>query len=190
MVYLDNNSSIQYPEYFAKDKREVSLKGNAFFEISGNPQQPFIIDAGQVLVEVIGTSFEVKNTENTPFELAVLEGQVKVSLKGSNQVKYVSKDEIISLSSSGLEVTSFNNNNRFDKYLNQVFFKDVPLKDIINSINSRSEEIKLAIDPSLANNRLTVSFFNESPESIAELICFSLNLSYTKKENTLLISQP
>lgn len=190
LVYLDNNSSLQYPEFFAKGKREVVLEGNAFFEVSGNPQQPFIIDAGQVLIEVIGTSFEVKNAKDSPFELAVREGQVKASLKGSDQIKYVSKDETVYVSASGLEIASINNPGRFNKYLNQVFFKDMPLKDIIHSINSRNEEIQLAVDPSLASNRLTVSFLNESPETIAELICFSLNLSYTKIENTLLISQP
>jgi len=44
-VYLRENSELSYPEVFASSVREVKIKGEAFFEVTPNSEQPFIVDA-------------------------------------------------------------------------------------------------------------------------------------------------
>lgn len=56
----------------------MSLKGNALFDIAGNRARPFFIETGKVQIEVIGTAFHVRNSGNSPFELAVQRGEVKL----------------------------------------------------------------------------------------------------------------
>ena len=46
IVYLADNSQLSYPEHFQREKREVSLLGNALFDVSGNKERPFLIETG------------------------------------------------------------------------------------------------------------------------------------------------
>src|SRR5699024_11863966 len=60
-VILNADSKIILPEVFQSDKREVTLQGEAFFEVTHNPDRPFIINTGQAVVEVLGTSLDVRS---------------------------------------------------------------------------------------------------------------------------------
>lgn len=190
MVFLADNAKLEYPVHFAPEKREVSLQGDALFEVSGNPEHPFLIEAGKTRIEVLGTAFHVKNTQGTTFELSVQHGNVKVTLIESGQVRYVAAGETVQLLSTGLEVFQTPHTNQFVRYRNRVHFKDVALADILRVINQKHPETELIATPSLAARELTVSFDDDSPESIANVFCEAFNLSCTKDHNTLLLSEP
>lgn len=83
-VTLLPQSSIQYPEKFKVDKREIYLSGNAFFEVTKNPAQPFFVYAGKVTTQVLGTSFWVKAANNKQVEVEVRTGQVSVFEEKNN----------------------------------------------------------------------------------------------------------
>ena len=59
-VWLNAESSLTYPETFATDKREVFLTGEAYFEIKSAQKSPFIVHAGEMRLQVLGTSFNIK----------------------------------------------------------------------------------------------------------------------------------
>jgi len=93
-VTLSPGSEMVYPETFASDKREVQLKGNAFFEISKNPVKPFFVYSGKLVTKVLGTSFRVKtNLENKALEVEVITGKVSVfeNESGKESAKKVNK---------------------------------------------------------------------------------------------------
>jgi ferric-dicitrate binding protein FerR (iron transport regulator) len=78
-VILTPGSSISYPRHFADGKREVHLQGNAFFEVSRNPQKPFLVYCGAVVTQVLGTSFWVKSPKpDQAVEVEVKSGRVSV----------------------------------------------------------------------------------------------------------------
>ncbi|NJN33915.1 MAG: FecR family protein, partial [Saprospiraceae bacterium] len=78
-VTLQPNSSIVYPENFDNPKRLVYLKGEAFFEVKRDTTKPFLVYSGNLITEVLGTSFHVKSTENSPTsEVVVVSGKVAV----------------------------------------------------------------------------------------------------------------
>lgn len=188
-IYLADNARIDYPEFFSSEKREVTLQGNAFFEVTGNPERPFIIEAGETEIEVIGTAFYVKNIDKAPFELSVQQGKVKVTSKKSGQVKQVIAGEVVQFTSSGLEVHPTLKDKQFQPYTNRVQFKDVPLSEVLRVINNKNPKNRIEASPSLKDRRLTVAFYNETPEEITELICSGLNLQYTRDKEILLISE-
>lgn len=97
VVYLSEQTSLEYPKHFSKKRREVSLKGNALFDIAGNRARPFFIETGKVQIEVIGTAFHVRNSGNSPFELAVQRGEVKVTQKQNGQEIHVKAGETATL---------------------------------------------------------------------------------------------
>ena len=58
-VWLNADSKLVYPEQFAKDKREVSLVGEAYFEVKKDISKPFMVQADEMNIRVTGTSFNV-----------------------------------------------------------------------------------------------------------------------------------
>ncbi|RYU97038.1 FecR family protein [Emticicia agri] len=79
VVRLKKNSSISYPKHFGKYTRNVYLKGEAFFKVKRDPNAPFIVHTGDLVTEVLGTSFNVKSYENSKaIEVSVTSGRVSV----------------------------------------------------------------------------------------------------------------
>jgi transmembrane sensor len=79
VAYLNAGTKITYPSVFTGNTREISLTGEAFFEIKRNEEKPFIIKSNDVYTKVLGTSFNLSSYENEPFELTLATGKVEVS---------------------------------------------------------------------------------------------------------------
>lgn len=189
IVYLAGNAAIHYPEHFQPDKREISLQGNALFDIAGNRTRPFLIETEDTRIEVLGTAFNVKSDGSQPFELSVQRGMVKVTLKKSGQDVYVKAGETATLSSRKLQVNQTRNPEQFSEITQHIRFKDEQLADILRIINLNTGDIRLQAIPTLESRTLTVTFSNNSPESIAELICAALNLKYTRDKNVFTLHE-
>lgn len=137
----------------------------------------------------MGTVFNVKSNNVHPFELSVQRGVVKVTLKKSGQDVYVNAGETATLSSHKLLVSQTKDSGQFEQYLRQIRFKDERLADILRIINTNAGNIRLQTTPALENRKLTVTFADNTPESIAELICIALNLKCTRENNVLTLHE-
>ena len=188
VVYLLEHTSLQYPTRFDAGKREVILHGDAFFEVSGNKNRPFIIDAGTATVEVLGTAFNVKNMDNAPFSLSVRNGEVKVTLKETGQTVNVGAGESVQVVKGLLNLEKKKESEKFSQYMERIHFKDERLADVIRIINMNSDSVRLDLAPGLGDRRLNVSFTGDSPDVMARLICLALNLDYSRRQNTITIS--
>lgn len=79
LVRLNENSALSYPADFTGDVREVELSGEAFFDVTKNPEQPFVITTGETVVRVLGTSFNVEaRMEEKMTKVTVKTGKVEV----------------------------------------------------------------------------------------------------------------
>ncbi|MEO0473144.1 MAG: FecR domain-containing protein [Bacteroidota bacterium] len=85
-VWLNRGSSISYPETFSGPERQLSLAGEAYFDIAPNPERPFVIEAGNARIQVVGTAFQVSAYDHLDkVELVVTEGRVYFSAQNSRQ---------------------------------------------------------------------------------------------------------
>ena len=84
VIYLGAESRIRYPEHFTGTKREISLEGEAFFEISHNAKKPFIVHTGKVETQVLGTSFKIEAFKDHQLTVSVATGKVSVGHKENN----------------------------------------------------------------------------------------------------------
>ena len=97
-VQLGPGSRLTYPGSFADKTREVSLNGQAFFDVAKNPRKAFIVHTAEMDVQALGTAFELfcHDVENTS-EVILLEGKIKVGVvdgKTGKPAEYlVSPDE-------------------------------------------------------------------------------------------------
>ena len=82
-IWLNAGSSVTYPVAFTGTERKVEIKGEAYFEVSGNPSTPFKVASGVTEVQVLGTRFNINAYMDEPdIKVTLLEGAVKV---GNNQ---------------------------------------------------------------------------------------------------------
>lgn len=95
VVWLNSETKLTYPSQFASDKRLVTLEGEAYFEIEKDMKKPFIVQAGEIDVEVLGTCFNVDSYSYTEFvQTALLNGSVKISGKGVKEPVYLKPNEL------------------------------------------------------------------------------------------------
>ncbi|HTI10356.1 MAG TPA: FecR domain-containing protein [Puia sp.] len=79
-VWLNAASSITYPVAFTGAERTIKITGEAYLEVSHNSHLPFRVQAGDQLIEDIGTAFNVNAYADEPaVRTTLVEGKVKVS---------------------------------------------------------------------------------------------------------------
>jgi ferric-dicitrate binding protein FerR (iron transport regulator) len=87
-VRLNSSSSLTYDKNFGKNIREVSLTGEAFFDVTKDSSHPFIIHTNVIDIKVLGTAFNVKSYPGDPnTETSLIRGKVEVTLKNRSSEK-------------------------------------------------------------------------------------------------------
>lgn len=190
IIYLAQDATLSYPEHFEADKRSVKLDGNALFDVSGNKQRPFLIETKYTTIEVVGTAFNVKNNGKNDFELSVQRGLVKVTRLDNGESSFVKAGETVILNKNLFLKSPTSDMDQFARYTERIQFKDETLANIVRVINRMSSQPVQLSSSELENRRLTVSFYDNSPAAMTELICLALGLTSEQKEDTLVISAP
>jgi transmembrane sensor len=87
-VWLNAGSSLSYDSNFNINLREVSLTGEAFFDVTKNKLKPFIIHTSKIDIKVVGTEFNVRSyaTDKTT-EASLIRGSIEVSFKDNPENK-------------------------------------------------------------------------------------------------------
>jgi len=89
-VTLNAASKLIMPESFSQSSREVELHGQAFFDIKSDKNRPFRIQTRSGLIEVVGTSFDVRSyIDEEVIEVVVREGTVEVSQESDPSQKLI-----------------------------------------------------------------------------------------------------
>lgn len=81
-VWLNSGSQLRYDKHYGNKQREVSLTGEAYFDVVKNPDLPFVIHTNRMDIKVLGTAFNVKcyPGEKTT-ETSLIRGSIEVTLK-------------------------------------------------------------------------------------------------------------
>lgn len=92
-VWLNAGSTLSYPAGFKGRYRDVYLKGEAFFNVTTQPEQPFIVHTDTISTVVLGTSFNIKAyPELGNIRINVATGKVGV-IMGSNTLATLLPDQ-------------------------------------------------------------------------------------------------
>ena len=86
-VWLNSESSIRYPAAFSGAIRDVTITGEAYFEVAKNPEIPFVVKVDNMEVKVMGTHFNINAyPDEESIKTTLLEGSVKVFDAGNTTV--------------------------------------------------------------------------------------------------------
>lgn len=187
IAVIGNNSRLQYPNQFAQANREVILNGEAWFNVTSNPAQPFIITAGPLHIKVIGTSFNVR-TNNDIIEVAVKTGIVCMYNNTDSLTVTARQKGIYQISTRRFAIKEKFNPNEVayaTKYFN---FENATLKEITGQLQ-KAYGIKIIIsNKNLENCTLSSSFDNKPIEYIFDVLAMTLNIKYRIEQKTVYIS--
>jgi ferric-dicitrate binding protein FerR (iron transport regulator) len=140
VIYIAQNSLFSFPKEFEPASRNVELKGEAFFDITPNPDKPFIIETDEALIQVLGTAFNVKTQNGKSFELFVDRGKVKVTLKKDpSHSEYVIAGEKITTQANSLVKSKYIAGEASSWYRQRMHFKDESLQNIISVLKQETE---------------------------------------------------
>lgn len=191
-VWLNINSKIIYPEGFKGDQRQVALEGEAFFEVAKDPSKPFVIQTGNVITKVLGTSFNLKTSgEGHIIEIVVVSGKVgfyNENEPGNSLELTRGMKGIYMVSLDSLYSTEDINADFLDWKDDKLVFNNASLKEVVETLNSKFDvEIEVS-DKALLDCKFTSTFEKANLRDILNVIAYSLELKYTQegKKVTLL----
>jgi ferric-dicitrate binding protein FerR (iron transport regulator) len=93
-VWLSPSTTVSYPEKFRGKLRNVSIEGEAYFEVAHDASHPFVIQSGAVKTVVLGTSFDIRAyPKAAAIEVTVVSGKVGVSASTSKQPEMVTANQ-------------------------------------------------------------------------------------------------
>lgn len=136
VVRLNTNSQLIIDEDFGNSIRRVTLNGAANFDVTSNPDKPFIITANSGTVEVLGTSFGLEAYPQQEVELSVTEGKVKFASNTSKEEDLFEAGEKGVLSADGQELTKLElkNQNYSAWWTKRLVFDDTPLDEVFKDL--------------------------------------------------------
>lgn len=103
LVKLNSGARLTYPNRFDRKVRKVELEGEAYFEVTHNAKQPFVVNTYASDIEVLGTKFNVNaDEENHIFTAVLVEGSVRVSV-GETQKLVLNPGEKVIMNYGRLE---------------------------------------------------------------------------------------
>ncbi len=188
IITLNKNTALSYPASFKAKTRTVKLKGEAFFKVTPDKTKPFIVDAGNITVTVVGTAFNIKNYDSTT-QVIVESGIVQVSSGG--QTIQLHKGEQVFIKNNG---AAFEESTVKDSLYNyyrtkQIICNNTLLPDVIETINQAYNTHIVLGNDALKQLRLSTTFKEENLETIINIIQQTFNLRVTQQGDSTILYQ-
>lgn len=182
-VWLNAESEISFPEQFEIGKREVTLEGEAFFDVVKNPDQPFIVHAGNVSTTVLGTSFSIKAfPEESMAYVALNTGKVKVNIDNGKdgEALYLNPGEAIRYDKKHQKSMkeAIDRDTFFSWKDGVIVFEDAHMEEVIGTL-CRWYGVQFQIENTAKEDwSYTGSFDNEALENVLRSMSFTKDFSY------------
>jgi transmembrane sensor len=191
LITLNSGSKLNYPEKFKGSKREVSLEGEAYFDVTPDKEKPFIIHSGDANIRVLGTSFNVNAYENKD-EVEVFVKEGRVLLYGYDKSSGDTNSVVLAAGEKGFfnKLTSKVRKIQ-DESLNELFWKTKTLIFSKTELSMVVETLQkfygvniVLSNKELLDCRLSATFVNQPIDNIVDIIAKSFNLTITKNGTT------
>lgn len=191
-VVLQKGSTLIYPEAFKGDKREVTLTGEAYFDIYQQKDKPFIIRSGKLITTVLGTAFNIKAyPDQQSVTVTVKRGKVKIEEEKSRKLLGILlPDQQIVYNDNEIAETRPVKAAETVAWVKQgLDFNSVPFEEIARQIGDRYQ-VKISFDnPALRNCRIRATFEGtESLEKVLLVLCTVKDATYTIDGDEVTIS--
>jgi ferric-dicitrate binding protein FerR (iron transport regulator) len=185
-IFLGAGSKISYTATFEGKTRELTLKGQAFFQVKHDESKPFIIHTGEIQTQVLGTSFKIDAFEGQPLVVSVATGKVGVSRHNN------AKTDRLALLTPGLKVTWNNHTGMAEQGTVDIYslqqwktgalvFDEQPLGLVFREIQERYHTKITIMDTALASYKVSGTFnIGEQEENVLKVLSVSGKFRYER----------
>ena len=191
-VWLNAGSQLIYPAVFYGKIRQVTLIGEAFFDVTKNPQNPFLVRASDVSVQVLGTRFDVSAYPDDKIVQTVLE-EGKVNLKYSEK-GILGREYVVEMHPNQMvefDKTSGESSSKLVDVSKYVSWKDGMLEfekvDLGRALMQveRFYNVKIHLsDPEIGTYKLSGKLdLKDEPEEVLNVIKLTVPIDWQKKSN-------
>lgn len=188
-IWLNSNSELQFPTHFDGEKRVVTLKGEAFFQVAKNEKKPFRVITKELSIDALGTSFNVMSyNDETQTEVVLVEGKVKLSAETDHTEKelaWMHPGERAVYEEKFQKV--YTTEVRTDKYIawfdGILMFRDDNMKDVAKQLSRWFNVEVILTDPEIMNYMYTATFRNENLIQVLDLLKLSAPIDYKISES-------
>lgn len=185
-VHLNASSTLRFPFIFPGKTREVFLEGEAYFTVSHNPSQPFIVHTGTASVIALGTAFNVNSYDNNVMTTSLVQGSVITDVGDSLDVTLKPGYEAIYRPGEPFRVKRFDETVTLGWRDGIYRFVNKPLGDI-GPVVMRWFGLKINFAaPAIAHHSFSASLDKDKPlTSFLNEVCTGLNLDYKVYDGTI-----
>jgi len=188
-VTLNTGSSLQYPRNFSGDERKVALKGEAYFDVAHNREKPFVIDAEDMQIRVLGTTFYVNTiSEDNSMEVVLLSGSVKLTYAGEEMLLKPGEKALVLKDVNKIVRQSSDDPNLLAWKTRVLRFNDTPLKDIVTLLSKVYQHDIRIMNPEIEDCRITATFEKQSLEAVLLVLQSTLNIHVRPNGQTIELS--
>lgn len=176
-VYLNAASSLKFPTAFIGAERKVILSGEAYFEVTKNQNQPFIVSSSNQNVKVLGTHFNVTSYAGDAVKTTLAEGKVELSSPAFSKKSILKPGEQATASKAGFDIIKVNAED-VSAWKDGVFvFRATPLPAVLKQL-SRWYDVEVADDLQIPNINFDGEISRDQP--LSELLFVIQETSHVK----------
>lgn len=191
-VILNAGTTLTYPTTFVSGQREVSINGEAFFEVAHDKEHPFIVKAENIQVKVLGTKFNVKAyKEEDHIEVTLNEGKVEVGLETGSLIPILPGQQIKYSKTNNSFIKRQVNLNHYTAWVcGKFYFTNRPLEKIAKQLERNFNVHVEIIGNELKKASFTGDFIhNENLEQILRVMTANRHIKYTIEGDQITISR-
>lgn len=191
-IWLNSETEITYPTRFVGNKREITLIGEAFFEVAKNKEKPFIVNANGMEVKVLGTSFNVScYTADKTISTTLIEGSVSVKTENKKTVTITPSEQFTYNRDNAKTDIRIVNTELFTSWIDgKYIFKDATLEDIVKKLQRWYDFSVNYEDESLKYNHYSLIAERETNlDQLLEVISYTSNIKLERTNNIINIKK-
>ncbi|EOR95478.1 hypothetical protein ADIARSV_1297 [Arcticibacter svalbardensis MN12-7] len=188
-IYLSEGSSIKYPNKLNEAVRKVYLlRGEAFFKVTPNKTHPFVVDIKSSRITVLGTSFNIRNTDGK-IALNVKTGKVKFELANGSNTSILIAGEGLLYDFIKRKTIRYQDKtgSTFAWLTHELNFVDAPLSEVFSSLENYYH-IRFQIQDSLSSyNKFNARFKDNTIDEVLAIIKETYPLTINQKDSIIII---
>jgi transmembrane sensor len=182
---------------FTQQERRVRLlRGEALFDVAKNPARPFIVESGDTLIRVVGTSFTVRHLPSASVQVLVREGVVEVSMPGSSPaqaVRAVANTRTLTIQAQSVIAATAVDPSEVQRELawqnGRLAFEGQSLSEAVAEFARYSDTRIIIADPSLGKEEIAGLFRATDPVGFAQTVAVSLRARVEIGENEVRLTR-
>jgi transmembrane sensor len=189
VVWLNANSTLEYPSKFGEVSREVTLHGEGFFDVRKGTR-PFVVHAEGLQVQVKGTRFNVEAYADSPtLKTTLEEGKVELQVANSDETYVMKPGEQIVVHKTGSQITRKRvDPGNFSAWKEEkLVFDNLPLDNVVAKLENRYKVSILVESIGAKRERLSMTIEHETLDEVLEMIRLSSRLRVKKENNQIIL---